>query len=129
VNKISVLVEVDLDGQFVRVNVTGALTAMNQQGLHPVLRRARTMLPDATVTVDLTCVRELEPVAVDLLRRAVEHEDHLRGAVGLLLPREAPAEAAASALDARRRLRAEVLRRRSAALPVPLPELELDTAS
>ena len=34
--KISVLVEVDLDGRYVRVDVAGALTEVNQQALHPV---------------------------------------------------------------------------------------------
>ncbi|MEX5300766.1 hypothetical protein [Kocuria sabuli] len=127
--KISVLVEVDLDGRYVHVHVTGALTAVNQQGLHPVLRRARTMLPAATVSLDLTCVRELDPRALELLRRTVEHEPGLDGAVQIRVPQEAPAGAAATALAARRRLRNEVLQRRSERLPVPLPGPALSAAS
>ena len=127
--KISVLVEVDLDGQYVRVNVTGALTEVNQQGLYPVLRRARTMLPGATVTVDLTCVHDVEPAAVDLLRWAADQDESLGDAVEILAPKTAPAEPAVAALECRRRLRSRVLQRRSAELPVPLPELALDAAS
>ncbi|GAB2617885.1 hypothetical protein GCM10009696_24400 [Kocuria himachalensis] len=127
--KISVLVEVDPDGRCVRVSVTGALTRTNQQALHPVLRRARTTLPAARVSVDLTCVHELEPTAVDLLRRAVEHDGTLREAVEVLAPEAEPAEPAAAALDARRRMRAKILHRRCAGLPVPPPGLELHAAS
>ncbi|MFI7495396.1 hypothetical protein ACH9D2_11875 [Kocuria sp. M4R2S49] len=117
--KIAVLVEVDLDGRYVRVSVTGALTRTNQQALHPVLRRARTTLPAARVSVDLTCARELEPATVDLLRGAVEHDEDLRGAVEILVPEVEPAEPAAAAVDARRRMRAKVLHRRSAGLAGP----------
>lgn len=127
--KISVLVEVDLDGRYVRVNVTGALTEVNQQALYPVLRRARTMLPGARVIADLTCVHDVEPAAVDLLRWALEHDEFLDGAVDLVLPETFPAEAAGAVLDARRRMRAQVLHRRAAELPVPVPELALETAS
>lgn len=127
--KISVLVEVDLDGRYVRVSVTGALTEVNQQALYPVLRRARTTLPAARVSVDLGCVHEFEPAAVDLLRWAVEHEDDLGDAVEVLVPASAPAGPAAAARDARRRMRAEVLRRHAGELPVPLQGRGVDAAS
>lgn len=119
----------DLDGRYVRVSVTGALTCTNQQALHPVLRRARSTLPAARVSIDLTCVHELEPAALALLRGAVEQDAELRGAVEVLVPETEPAEAAASALDARRRMRAKVLHRRGAELPVPPPAPELYAAS
>lgn len=127
--KISVLVEVDLDGRYVRVSVTGALTRTNQQALHPVLRRARTTLPAARVGVDLTCVHELEPATVDLLRGVVEHDEDLGDAVEILAPEEKSAGPAAAALDARRRMRAKVLHRRCAGLPVPPPGPALPAAS
>lgn len=127
--KISVLVEVDLVGRDVRVSVTGALTRANQQALHPVLRRARAMLPAARVSVDLTCVHELEPAAVDLLRRAVEHDEDLHEAVDVLVPEAEPAGPAVAALDARRRMRARILRRRCEGLPVQPPGLERHAAS
>lgn len=117
--KISVLVEVDLDGRYVRVDVAGALTRANQQALHSVLRRARTALPAARVGVDLTCVHELEPATVDLLRGTVEHDAELGEAVEILVPEVEPPEPATAALDARRRMRAKVLHRRCAGLPVP----------
>ncbi|GEO94127.1 hypothetical protein ACT4S2_14760 [Kocuria turfanensis] len=127
--KISVLVEVDLDGRYVRVDVTGAVTAVNQQGLHPVLRRARTMLPAATVRLDLSCVRDLDPHALDLLREAVEQDPGLGDAVEILAPERIPSGAAATALDARRRLRHGILQRRAGELPVPLPQPALSAAS
>ncbi|MUN61812.1 hypothetical protein GMA12_01385 [Kocuria sediminis] len=127
--KISVLVEVDLDGRHVRVDVTGAVTAVNQQGLHPVLRRARTMLPTATVRLDLSCVRDLEPHALDLLREAVEQDPGLGDAVEILAPEQMPSGAAATALAARRRLRHGILQRRAGELSVPLPGPALSAAS
>lgn len=127
--KISVLVEVDLDGRYVRVSATGALTRTNQQALHPVLRRARATLPAARVSVDLSCVHELEPSAVDLLRRAVDHDEELGEAVEILAPEAEPAEPAAAALDARPRMRARFLRRHREGLPVPPPGPELHTVS
>jgi ABC-type transporter Mla MlaB component len=127
--KLSVLVEVDLDGRYVRVSVTGGLTRTNQQGLHPVLRRARTTLPAARVSVDLSCVHELEPAALDLLREAVEHDEDLGEDLEILAPEAELAEPAAAALDARRRLRAKVLHRRCEGLPVPPPGPELHPAS
>lgn len=127
--KISVLLEVDPDGRCVRLSVTGALTRANQQALHSVLRRARTSLPAARVSVDLTCVHELEPATVDLLRGAVEQDAGLSGSVEILEPGAEPAEPAVAALEARRRVRAKVLRRRCAGLPVAPPGVALDAAS
>jgi hypothetical protein len=127
--KLSVLVEVDPDGRFVRVSVTGPLTRANQQALHPVLRRARTTLPAARVGMDLTCVHELEPSALDLLRRTVARDEDLREAVEVLGPEAEPAAPAAAVLDARRRMRAKVLHRRCAGLPVPRPGPALREAS
>lgn len=91
-HKPSVLVQVDLDGRHIRLVVSGCVTELNHRALCPLVRRARTLAPDIAVVVDLTAAQHVEPVAVDLLRWAAEHEDAVRGApaVDFVLPAELP---------------------------------------
>ncbi|MGK7221915.1 hypothetical protein ACSNO4_03870 [Kocuria flava] len=70
-HKLSVLVQIDLDGAYVRLVVTGCLTEANQHALHALVGRVRTELPPTTVTVDLTDAVHVEAAAVDLLRWAI----------------------------------------------------------
>ncbi|MEX5296202.1 hypothetical protein QYM41_13075 [Kocuria sp. CPCC 205268] len=88
----SVLVRVDLDGRHVRLVVSGCVTELNHRALCPLVRRARALVPDIAVVVDLTSAHHVEPAAVDLLRWAAEHEDAVRGtpAVDFVLPAELP---------------------------------------
>lgn len=86
VDKISVTVQVDLDGKYVRIVATGCLTGASQRALHPLIRRARVLTPGIHVIVDLRGAHLVEPVAVDLLRRAVARD----GAVELALPDPLP---------------------------------------
>ena len=87
-HKLSVLVQVDLDGAYVRLLVTGRLTEANQHALHPLIRRARTLLPPVTVSIDLTAAEHVEAIAVDLLRWTVDHDDAMDGGspVEVLVP-------------------------------------------
>ncbi|PLC10842.1 hypothetical protein AUQ48_16090 [Kocuria flava] len=87
-HKLSVLVQVDLDGAYVRLVVTGCLTEANQHVLYPLVRRARTLIPPVTVTVDLTTAEQVEEGALDLLRWALEHDDTApaAGPVEVLVP-------------------------------------------
>ncbi|MEX5270716.1 hypothetical protein [Kocuria sabuli] len=91
-HKLSVLVQVDLDGRYVRLVVTGCLTEANQHVLYPLVRRARTLVPPVTVSVDLTGAGHVEAIAVDLLRWAIEHEETMAGTgpAELLLPSSPP---------------------------------------
>ncbi|MEX5270410.1 hypothetical protein [Kocuria sabuli] len=91
-HKLSVLVQVDLDGRYVRLLVTGCLTEDSQHALHPLIRRARTLIPPVTVSVDLTAAEHVEAVAVEQLRRAADHDPSLEGTgpVELLLPAGLP---------------------------------------
>ncbi|MEX5305640.1 hypothetical protein RF644_07730 [Kocuria sp. CPCC 205258] len=86
--KLSVLVRVDLDGRHLRLIVTGCLSAANQQALHPVIERARTLTPAAEVLVDLTAGDPPEPAAVTLLRAGIDQQcrDRPGGRVQLVLP-------------------------------------------
>ena len=87
--KLSVLVRVDLDGRHLRLIVTGCLSAANQQALHPVIERARTLTPAAEVLVDLTAGGPPEPAAVALLRAGIDQQCRDRpggGRVKLVLP-------------------------------------------
>ncbi|MUN62500.1 hypothetical protein GMA12_05000 [Kocuria sediminis] len=78
-HKLSVLVQVDLDGRYVRLLVTGCLTEANQHALHPLIRRARTLIPPVTVSVDLTAAEHVEGNAVGQLRTAVHDDPTLEG--------------------------------------------------
>ena len=91
-HKLSVLVQVDLDGRHVRLVVTGCLTEVNHRALCPVVRRARTLVPGIAVIVDATSAHHVEPAAVDLLRWAAEHDDAVEGTqpVEFVLPSELP---------------------------------------
>lgn len=91
-HNLSVLVQIDLDGCYVRLAVTGCLTEADQHVLYPLVRRARTLIPPVTVSVDLTSAGHVEPAAVDLLRWAIDHDDvpDGAGAVELLVPSGLP---------------------------------------
>ena len=84
-HKLSVLVQIDLDGRGVRLVVTGCLTERNHHVLHPVIRRTRTLVPPVTVTVDLIATEHIEAIAVDLLRWATDHDKNL-SSVKILTP-------------------------------------------
>lgn len=92
-HKLSVLIQVDLDGAYVRLVVTGCLTEANQHVLCPLVRRARTLIPPVTVSVDLTAAVHVEAIAVDLLRWAVDHDETVAGVgqVELVVPNGLPA--------------------------------------
>ncbi|MEX5258493.1 hypothetical protein [Kocuria arenosa] len=91
-HKLSVLVQVDLQGAYVRLVVTGCVTEANQHVLHPVVARARTLIPPVAVSVDLTGAEHVEAIAVDLLRWALEHDDTAPGTgpVSVLAPTQPP---------------------------------------
>lgn len=78
-HKLSVLIQVDVDGAYVRLVVTGCLTEDNQHALYPLVRRARTLISPVAVTVDLTTAEHVEEGALDLLRWALEHDDTAPG--------------------------------------------------
>ncbi|MEX5257968.1 hypothetical protein [Kocuria arenosa] len=79
-HKLSVLVQIDLHGAYVRLVVTGCVTEANQNVLHPLVARARTLIPPVAVAVDLTGAEHVEEGAVDLLRWALEHSNTSDGA-------------------------------------------------
>lgn len=86
--KLAVVVQIDLDGGQARIVVTGLVTEVNQRGLCPVIDRARRLAPGIQVSVDLSGCESVEPVAVDLMRWAVEQEQvgAAAGPVEFLLP-------------------------------------------
>ncbi|MFF0990261.1 hypothetical protein [Kocuria nitroreducens] len=91
-HKLSVLVQIDLNGTYVRLTVTGCLTEANQHVLYPLIRRARTLITPVAVSVDLTAAGHVEPTAVDLLRWAFDHDETRDGSspVELLVPHGLP---------------------------------------
>jgi len=93
--KLSVTVQVDLDGRTVRILVAGCLTEASQRALQPLIRRARALTPGIHVTVDLTALHHVEAAGVELLRRSADHDegaDRLRP-VDYLLPVPPPVPA------------------------------------
>ncbi|GGG67656.1 hypothetical protein GCM10011374_34970 [Kocuria dechangensis] len=73
-HKISVLLQIDLHGAYLRLVITGCLTEANQHVLPPLVTWARALIPQATLTVDLTCADHLEASGIDLLRWALDHD-------------------------------------------------------
>lgn len=72
--KISVLADIDMDGTYVNLVVTGHLTETNQQGLHPLIRQARALAPHGTIRADLRGAENVEDNAVECLRWAIDHD-------------------------------------------------------
>ncbi|OLT04391.1 hypothetical protein BJF77_17240 [Kocuria sp. CNJ-770] len=97
------MVQVDLDGRQVRIEVTGAVTENNQRGLCPVIGRARRLVPGIQVVVDLRGAESVEAAAMDLLRWSAEHENPAAGArkVKFLLASPGAAPATSTLEDAR----------------------------
>lgn len=73
-HKISVTVQIDLDGKNIRIITAGCLTRFSQSALLPLIRRARRLTPGARVTLDATPTRHVEALGLELLRDAVDHE-------------------------------------------------------
>lgn len=86
--KLSVVVQVDLEGTYCRLVVSGCLTAVNQQGLYPLIRRARALPTGGRVIVDLTSAPLVDSSALELLREAIDNDDLARhtGPVQFLTP-------------------------------------------
>ena len=91
--KISVLADIDMDGTYVSLVVTGRLTEANQQGLHPLIRQARSMAPGGVISVDLRGAEDVEDGAVESLRWAIGHNNDTGPAtesVDIHIPDHAP---------------------------------------
>jgi len=80
--KLSVLVQVDLEGRHLTLAVTGTLTETNQQALPPLVQRARAAFPHAQLTVDLNHARLAGNTAVELLRRGLLDQAPANGSSG-----------------------------------------------
>lgn len=78
---LSVVVQVDPGGSFVHLLVTGSLTEATQRQLPDLVGRARTLVPGATVNVDLSAAHHVEPAALAQLQRSLDH-DHDRDSGG-----------------------------------------------
>ena len=91
--KISVLADIDVDGTYVNLVVTGHLTETNQQGLHPLIRQARALAPRGRISADLRGAEHVEDNAVKSLRWAIDHHENTGstdGSVDILLPDHTP---------------------------------------
>lgn len=92
-HKISVTVQIDMDGQDIRIITTGCLTRLSQSALLPLIRRARKLTPGARVTLDATPARHIEALGLDLLRDAIDYEVSLSNGppVHFVVPAHLPA--------------------------------------
>lgn len=95
--KLSVLLQIDVEANYLNVAVTGHLTETNQRALYPLINRARALVPGIQVTIDLSCARHIDPVGLDLLRWGIEQTDpdRPRGRIRLVLPEPPPAQPSA----------------------------------
>lgn len=73
-HKISVTVQIDMDGKNIRIITAGCLTRFSQSALLPLIRRARKLTPGIHVTVDATPTRHVDAAGLELLRDAVDNE-------------------------------------------------------
>lgn len=91
-HKLSVTVQIDLDGKHIRILIAGCLTKYSQAALLPVIRRARYLTPGVLVSLDASPARHIDNVAVDLLRDSMAQEASLdKGLpVEFLLPEPLP---------------------------------------
>lgn len=91
-HKLSVTVQVDLDGKNVRIIATGCLTRASQRALQALIGRAHTLTSGIHVTVDLTGAHHVEAAGVDLLRQALDHDGLTphQGQTSLLVPHPLP---------------------------------------
>jgi len=89
--KLSVLLQLDLEANHVNVAVTGHLTETNQRALHPLINRARALVPGIRITIDLSGVGLIDTAGLDLLNRALESADRPgSGRIRLVLPEPPP---------------------------------------
>lgn len=90
-HKLSVVIQIDLEETYCRLHVTGCLTEKNQRGLHGLIHRARTLPSGVLVIVDLSAAPPATPLAVELLRRAIDADTQLHdgGPVRLMVPEPA----------------------------------------
>lgn len=97
-HKISVTVQVDLDGKNVRIITTGCLTRFSQSALLPIIRRARGLTPGIRVTVDTSPARHIEAAGLEILRDALDYESSQDNEppVQLLIPTPLPSHYAAA---------------------------------
>ena len=91
-HQLAVLIQTAVGGGCVCLLVTGCLTDASQEDLYPLIRRARMLVPPATITVDLTAAEHVKVTGVDLLRWAVDHDGTLGGVepVEIVLPDQLP---------------------------------------
>jgi len=95
--KLSVLLQVDLEANYVNIAVTGHLTETNQRALYPLINRACKLVPGIQITVDLSGAHRIDTAGLDLLRWAIRRADPVRpgGRIMLVLPEPPPAQPSA----------------------------------
>ncbi|MFC7375080.1 hypothetical protein ACFQS2_10970 [Brachybacterium sp. GCM10030267] len=76
-HNISVIVRAEIDSRAMRLVTTGCLTEESQQALFSLILKARDMHPAGQVTVDLTETLHIDTTGLNLLRAAVDHDEHV----------------------------------------------------
>lgn len=72
---LSVIVRADVGEDEIRIAVEGCVTDQSESSLHPILRRAQALDPEAPVILDLTQTQHCEHSAVALLQEAIDDID------------------------------------------------------
>lgn len=88
-HRLSVTVQINLDGMNARLLVTGCLTEASQQALPPLIGRASSLTAGIQVTIDLSGADHIEAAGVDLLRWAIDNDPRC-APVELVLPYPLP---------------------------------------
>lgn len=87
---LSVIVRADVGEDEIRIDVEGCVTDQSQSALHPVLRRARELDPEAPVVLDLRATQHCEAPAIAMLRRVVDEVDPYHRTMRILVPDPLP---------------------------------------
>jgi hypothetical protein len=70
-HSLSVIIRADVAADEIRIIVRGCVTEQSETALHPILRRALALDPEAPVIVDLRETSHCEATAVALLEEAI----------------------------------------------------------
>lgn len=87
---LSVIVQADVGEDEIRIAVEGCVTDRSESSLHPILRRAQALDPEAPVVLDLQKTQHCEHSAVALLQKTIDDIDPHHRTIRVLEPDPSP---------------------------------------
>ncbi|APX32350.1 hypothetical protein BH708_06020 [Brachybacterium sp. P6-10-X1] len=87
---LSVIVHADVGEDEIRIAVEGCVTDRSESSLHPILRRAKALDPEAPMVLDLQRTQHCEHSAVAQLQQFIDDIDPYHRTVTILEPNPSP---------------------------------------